>query len=74
MMAGDLFRGTLQLLWHALRLPAFTFLAIRVAWGSDGTVLQVLRRAALSLCPHGRHVGRGRIDAGRLLRATALVW
>jgi len=26
--AGDLLRGTLRLLWHALRLPVFMFLAI----------------------------------------------
>jgi hypothetical protein len=25
--AGDLFSGTLRLLWHAVRLPLFTFLA-----------------------------------------------
>ncbi|MGC1729913.1 MAG: hypothetical protein WA747_11090 [Steroidobacteraceae bacterium] len=28
MTAGDLLRGTLRLLWHALRLPVFMFLAI----------------------------------------------
>jgi hypothetical protein len=28
MTAGDLLRGTLGLLWHALRLPAYMFLAI----------------------------------------------
>ena len=28
MTAGDLLRGTLRLLWHAVRLPAFVFLAI----------------------------------------------
>jgi hypothetical protein len=28
MTAGDLLRGTLRLVWHALRLPVFIFLAI----------------------------------------------
>jgi hypothetical protein len=28
MTAGDLLRGTLRLLWYALRLPALTFLVI----------------------------------------------
>ena len=28
MTAGDLLRGTLRLLWHAVRLPVFVFLAI----------------------------------------------
>ncbi len=28
MTAGDLLRGTLRFLWHALRLPVFMFLAI----------------------------------------------
>ena len=27
-MAGDLLQGTLRLLWHAVRLPVYTFLVI----------------------------------------------
>jgi hypothetical protein len=85
MTAGDLLRGTLRLLWYALRLPALTFLvilepivrfflgALALLGVSHGIVLQVLRRAALSLCPHARRIGGARIDADRLLRVAARV-
>ena len=85
MTAGDLLRGMLHLLWHAVRLPVYVFLVIL-----EPVVSFVLGALALlgvltalffkfygvphfPLRPHARRVGRVRIDAGRLLRATTLV-
>jgi len=85
MTSGDLLRGMLRLLWCALRLPVFMFLAIlepvvRFILGALA-LLGVLTALFFKfygvphfpLRPHARRVGRVRIDAGRLLRATTLV-
>jgi hypothetical protein len=84
MTAGDLLRGTLRLLWHTGRLPAYVFLVIlepvvRFVLGALA-LLGVLTAlffkfygVALSVRPHARRVGGARIDPGRLLQAATLV-
>ena len=82
---GRFLPGTLRLLWHVLRLPVFMFLAILepvVSFVLGALALLGVLTALFfkfygvphfPLRPHARRVGRVRIDAGRLLRATTLV-